>query len=128
MEIIQIVGFGFIATFLAIVLKEQKANFAFLITLAAGAILFIFLSEKIGEILSMLQKLADNAGLNMIYVGTILKIIGIAYIAEFGSHIIRDAGQSAIAQKVELAGKVLILVLAIPIMTVIIETVIAMIP
>ncbi|MFC0188312.1 stage III sporulation protein AD [Fictibacillus aquaticus] len=128
MEIIQIVGFGFIATFLAIVLKEQKANFAFILTLAAGIIIFIFLIDRIGQILSMLQKLADNAGLNMVYVGTIMKIIGIAYIAEFGAHIIRDAGQAAIAAKVELAGKVLILVMAIPIMTVIIETVIALIP
>jgi stage III sporulation protein AD len=128
MEIIQIVGFGFIATFLAIVMKEQKANFAFLLTLAAGVIIFLFLIDRIGLILSMLQKLADNAGLNMIYVGTIMKIIGIAYIAEFGAQIIRDAGQAAIAAKVELAGKVLILVMAVPIMTVIIETVINLIP
>jgi stage III sporulation protein AD len=128
LEIIQIVGFGLIAAFLALVLKEQKANFAFLITLMVGAGIFIFLIDKIGQVLDMLQRIALNAHVNMVYVETLLKIIGIAYIAEFGAQITRDAGQGAIASKIELGGKILILVLAIPILTVIIETVLALIP
>jgi stage III sporulation protein AD len=128
LEIIQIVGFGLIAAFLALVLKEQKANFAFLITLIVGAGIFLFLTDKIGQVLTMLQKLAVNANVNMVYLETLLKIIGIAYIAEFGAQITRDAGQGAIASKIELGGKILILVLAIPILTVIIETVLTLIP
>jgi stage III sporulation protein AD len=58
----------------------------------------------------------------------VLKIIGIAYIAEFGAQIVRDAGQESIASKIELAGKVLILVLAIPIISIIIETVMKLMP
>ncbi|ANC77820.1 MAG: stage III sporulation protein AD [Bacillota bacterium] len=128
MEIIQIVGFGLVAAFLALVLKEQKANFAFLVTLMVGAGIFLFLIDKIGQILTMLQRLAINANVNMVYVETLLKIIGIAYIAEFGAQITRDAGQGAIASKIELGGKILILVMAIPILTVIIETVLTLIP
>ncbi|MBH0157610.1 stage III sporulation protein AD [Fictibacillus sp. 5RED26] len=125
---IQIVGFGLVAAFLALVLKEQKANFAFLVTLMVGAGIFLFLIDKIGQILTMLQRLAINANVNMVYVETLLKIIGIAYIAEFGAQITRDAGQGAIASKIELGGKILILVMAIPILTVIIETVLTLIP
>ncbi|KZE66380.1 stage III sporulation protein AD [Fictibacillus phosphorivorans] len=128
MEIIQIVGFGLVAAFLALVLKEQKANFAFLVTLMVGAGIFLFLIDKIGQVLTMLQRLAINANVNMVYVETLLKIIGIAYIAEFGAQITRDAGQGAIASKIELGGKILILVMAIPILTVIIETVLTLIP
>ncbi|MED1863516.1 stage III sporulation protein AD [Fictibacillus nanhaiensis] len=128
LEIIQIVGFGLVAAFLALVLKEQKANFAFLVTLMVGAGIFFFLIDKIGQILAMLQRLAINANVNMVYVETLLKIIGIAYIAEFGAQITRDAGQGAIASKIELGGKILILVMAIPILTVIIETVLTLIP
>ncbi|MCM3716761.1 stage III sporulation protein AD [Fictibacillus phosphorivorans] len=128
MEIIQIVGFGLVAAFLALVLKEQKANFAFLITLMVGAGIFLFLIDKIGQVIAMLQRLAINANVNMIYVETLLKIIGIAYIAEFGAQITRDAGQGAIASKIELGGKILIIVMAIPILTVIIETVLTLIP
>ncbi|MDR7072690.1 stage III sporulation protein AD [Fictibacillus barbaricus] len=128
MEIIQIVGFGLVAAFLALVLKEQKANFAFLITLVVGVGIFLFLIDKIGQVLSMLERIALNANVNMMYVETLLKIIGIAYIAEFGAQITRDAGQGAIASKIELGGKILILVMAIPILTVIIETVLTLIP
>lgn len=76
----------------------------------------------------MLERIATNAHVNMVYVETILKIIGIAYIAEFGAQITKDAGQGSLASKIELAGKILILALAIPILTVIIETIIGLIP
>lgn len=127
-EIVQIVGLGLIATFLVLVLKEQKPVFAFLLTIFVGVLIFLFLIGQIGRIISMLQELAANADLNMIYVETILKIIGIAYIAEFGAQITRDAGQGAIASKIELAGKVLILLMAIPIINAIIKTVIGLLP
>ncbi len=127
-EIIQIVGLGLITTFLALVVKEQKPIFAFLLTVFVGAIIFIFLVDQIYLIITMLQKIAANANIKMIYVETILKIVGIAYIAEFGAQIAKDAGQGAIASKIELAGKVFILVMAIPIITAIIETVIGLLP
>ncbi|MCF6408405.1 stage III sporulation protein AD [Pseudalkalibacillus salsuginis] len=128
MEIIQIVGFCLIATFLTIIIKEQKPAFSFLVILFAGATVFLFLIGKIQAVIMMLERLATNANLNMVYVETILKIIGIAYIAEFGAQITRDAGQGSIAAKIELAGKVLILVMAIPILTVLIETIIDFLP
>ncbi len=76
----------------------------------------------------MIEKIAINAKVNMVYVETILKIIGIAYIAEFAAQITKDAGQGAIASKIELGGKILILAMAIPILTVMIETIIKLIP
>ncbi|WP_114746174.1 stage III sporulation protein AD [Falsibacillus pallidus] len=128
MEIVQIAGIALIVTFLALIIKEQKPNFAFLLVVFAGCAIFLFLIDQIYLIIGMIEKIAVNANVNMIYVETILKIIGIAYIAEFASHITKDAGQGAIAAKVELAGKILILAMAVPILTVIIETIINMIP
>jgi stage III sporulation protein AD len=93
-----------------------------------GCVIFLFLVDQIYEIIRMVERIAINASVNLIYVETILKIIGIAYIAEFGAQITKDAGQGAIASKIELGGKILILTMAIPILTVIIETVLAMIP
>ncbi len=128
MDIIQIVGLGLVATILALTIKEQKPIFAFMIALVTGIIIFLFLIGKISEVIRILERMAIQANINMIYLETILKIIGIAYIAEFGAQITRDAGQGAIASKIELAGKVLILVMAVPILTVIIETVISLFP
>lgn len=109
-------------------MKEQKPNFAFLLIVFVGCTIFLFLVDKINEIINMLEKLAVNAKVNMVYVETILKIIGIAYIAEFAAQITKDAGQSALASKIELAGKIIILAMAIPILTVMIETIIKLIP
>ncbi|WP_152597370.1 stage III sporulation protein AD [Neobacillus niacini] len=128
MEIIKIVGVALVATFLALIIKEQKPNFAFLLIVFVGCSIFLYLVDKIYEIIHMLEKLAVNANVNLVYVETILKIIGIAYIAEFASQITKDAGQGAVASKIELAGKVLILAMAIPILTVMIETIIKLIP
>jgi len=117
-----------VATFLALIIKEQKPNFAFLLIVFVGCVIFLFLIDKIYEIIHMLEKLAVNANVNMVYIETILKIIGIAYIAEFAAQVTKDAGQSALASKIELAGKILILAMAIPILTVMIETIIKLIP
>ncbi|WP_264755151.1 stage III sporulation protein AD [Bacillus solitudinis] len=128
MDIIQIVGLGLIATFLALVVKEQKPIFAFLLTVFVGIFIFIFLIDEIAKIIKMLEEIAKSANMNMMYFQTILKIIGIAYIAEFGAQIAKDAGQAAISSKIELAGKVLILVMAIPILTAVIEMVLSLLP
>ncbi|MDP5275671.1 stage III sporulation protein AD [Chengkuizengella axinellae] len=128
MEIIQIVGLGIIATILTLVIKEQKPLFAFLLTVFTGVIIFLFLIGKISSIIQLLEKLAEQSNIDMVFLKTILKIIGIAYIAEFGSQIVRDAGHESIASKIELAGKILILYMAIPIITVIIETIIKLLP
>lgn len=99
-----------------------------MLVIFVSIIIFLFLVDKIYEIIYMIERIAVSANVNMMYVETILKIIGIAYIAEFGSQITKDAGQGAIASKIEMAGKILILIMAIPILTVIIETVISLIP
>jgi stage III sporulation protein AD len=122
------VGIGLVATFLALIVKEQKPTFAFMLIVFVGCSIFLFLIDQIQEIITMLERIAVNANVNLMYVETILKIIGIAYIAEFGAQITRDAGQGAIASKIELGGKILIMAMAIPILTVIIETILGLLP
>jgi stage III sporulation protein AD len=117
-----------ITAFLALILKEQKPNFAFLLTVFAGCAIFLFLIDQIFQIIQMLRRIAVHANVNLVYLETILKIIGIAYIADFASQITKDAGQGAIASKIELGGKILILAMSVPILTVLIEMVLKMIP
>jgi stage III sporulation protein AD len=127
-EIIQVVGLGLITTFLILLIKEQKPVFAFMLATFVGIVIFISLVGKIAEVIGVLENLAHQAHVNQLFLETILKIIGIAYIAEFGAQVTRDAGQGAVASKIELAGKVLIMVMAIPIITLIIETIVQILP
>ena len=83
------------------ILKEQKANIAFLLTVFTGCIIFLLLIEQITEIIRMIEKIAISANVNSVYIETILKIIGIAYIVEFAAQITKDAGQGSIASKLK---------------------------
>ncbi|KKB37251.1 Stage III sporulation protein AD [Bacillus thermotolerans] len=114
--------------FLVLLLQEQQPIFAFLLVLFVGSSLFLFLADRMAGIILLIQKLAARAQLEMVYVETILKIIGVSYIAEFAAQISKDAGQEALAAKMELAGKIIILSMAVPILTLLIETILTMIP
>ncbi|PEF52332.1 MULTISPECIES: stage III sporulation protein AD [Bacillus cereus group] len=124
----QIVGLGLVATFLAAVLNQHKSSITSLFIVFVGSVMFLILIDQIHFILQMIERVASEAKVSNVYVETLLKIIGIAYIAEFGAQITKDAGQGAIASKIELAGKILILVMAIPILTVVIETILGFLP
>lgn len=115
MDIVQIVSIGLVAAVLAIMLRQQRPEIAVVLTIAAGAVIFFMVAGKLLSVVQALNQLMHKAQLDNIYFGTVLKIIGIAYIAEFGSQICKDAGESSIASKIELAGKILIMVLALPI-------------
>ncbi|SDY48242.1 stage III sporulation protein AD [Proteiniborus ethanoligenes] len=128
MEIIQIVGIGIIATILSVILKQQKPEFSLQISIATGLMIFIFLMSKLTYVIDVLNNLAKRIDMDLLYFSTVLKVIGIAYIAEFGAQISRDAGENAIASKIELAGKILIMVLAVPILTSLLDLIIKIIP
>lgn len=128
MNIMTIVAFGIIATVLILLLKEQKPEFVMLIRVVAGAIIFLALAGSIYMIMKFFEDLAYQADLNMMFLGTMLRIIGIAYITEFGAQICQDAHEGALANKIILAGKILMLILAIPIITMIIRTLINILP
>lgn len=129
MEIIQIVGLGILATIIILLVKQGTSPaVAVVLSMVVGATIFIIMLGKIGAIIDILQQLADRANINQFYLATILKIIGIAYIAEFGVQICKDAGENAIASKIEFAAKILIMVLAVPIFAAILESIIRLLP
>lgn len=123
MEIAQIVGIGLIGTILSVILKKQSPEFSLMVSIVTGVIIFIFVCSKLGQVIFILKQMADEAGVNTAYLGIVLKIIGISYIAQFGVQLCTDAGESSIASKIELAGKVLIMVVSIPIMLALLEMV-----
>lgn len=123
MEIVKIVGIGLVGTLIVIILKKTSSEFSTLASIVTGLIILAFIIAKVTGVIDLLYSLIENTGINAGYLEIILKITGIAYIVEFGSNISKDAGQSAIASKIELAGKVLIVSLSIPILTAMLEVV-----
>ncbi|HHX75185.1 MAG TPA: stage III sporulation protein AD [Firmicutes bacterium] len=128
MEIIQIVAFALIAAFLSLVLREYKPVYAVMVAVVAGVLIFLRVVAYLSALISYLVEITLQTSISLVYLNTLLKIIGIAYIAEFGSQICRDAGESVIAGKVEFAGKLLILVLAMPLLSAVLETILKFVP
>jgi len=83
---------------------------------------------KIGAVIDLFKDLSRQANLNIAYLGIILKVVAIAYIADFGAQICRDAGEGTLAAKIELAAKVLVLVLAIPIVIAVLQALLKLVP
>ncbi|NLY78208.1 MAG: stage III sporulation protein AD [Tissierellia bacterium] len=129
MEVVQIVGIGLVATILIVLLRQSnRSDFALLVSVVTGLIIFAMVIDKVKYIVDTLSNLSRNANIEFTYFTTILKIIGIAYIVEFGAQISRDAGEEAIASKIELGGKVLIMVLAMPILLALMDLIIKILP
>ncbi|HHY94436.1 MAG TPA: stage III sporulation protein AD [Firmicutes bacterium] len=128
MEVIQVLGFALIATVLIMVLRQQRPEVAVLVSLAAATVILLFLADRIWQAITLLQDLARRAGVRDAYMLVLLKVMGMAYLAELGSQVCRDAGESAMASKVELAGKLAILILAIPVVTAVVNAILTAVP
>ena len=123
MDILKIVSFALIALFIFMLLNERKKELAILVALVTGAIIFLAILGKLGEIISFINSIADRANIDTVYIGIVLKILAIAYLSSFCSEICKDAGANSIASKVEFAGKILILALAIPILMAVLDSI-----
>ncbi|MGI6485771.1 MAG: stage III sporulation protein AD [Thermoanaerobacterales bacterium] len=128
MEIVQVVGLSLVTTILVVLLREDKPEIALQMSIVVGVIIFMLLLDKILSVVNILRQLSSRANIDMIYMSTILKIIGVSYIAEFGAQICRDAGSSAIASKIEFAAKIIIMILSLPILLAVLDLILKILP
>ena len=116
MNVFKIVCLGIAATVLAVFLKEWRKEIALQISLVAAVIIFFMIFPYLNTVFGVFRDISERVGLDEKYIKIVLKVIGIGYVAQFGSELCRDAGESAIASKIELGGKVLIVALSVPVM------------
>lgn len=128
MEITKILMIGIIATIIATLLKNEKPEIAIQFSLACGIIIFLLMLSKFTAVIEAMQLLALKMHVEVVYLNTVIKIIGIAYLASFGIEICNDAGQSSIGSKIEFAAKILIVVLAIPILMAVMDMILKIMP
>lgn len=127
MDIAKIVAIAFISVIIIGIIKQQRPEFTIYASIISGAIILYFVFNELTPIISMLQNLSDKMGVTSKFFGILLKITGISYLTEFGANVCKDSGETAIASKVELAGKVLIVGISIPILTTLMDTLVKLI-
>ena len=128
MEIIKIIGVGLISLIIIIILKQYKPEFVIYISLLAGATILLLSMSKINGIISLLNNLSTKASVNNQFLIILLKITGIAFLTEFAVSICKDSGETAIASKIDLGGKVIIIGMSIPIISALLELIIKILP
>lgn len=128
MDIIQIVLIGIIAALLFVTVKDIHPSIALFIAFITSVLILFVVIKHVSVIFHLLSLLGEKAMIQSIYITTIFKIIGIAYITELGVNLTKDAGLSSVAGKIELAGKLFILILAIPIITAVVELIVGFLP
>ncbi len=128
MEIAQIIGLALLTTIFLLILRQEKPVMAVLLSIVFAVVVFTFLMDKMASIIEVLKELTRRAEINYFFLTTILKILGVAYLAEFAASICIDAGEQAVAKKVEFAAKIIIGVLAIPIIVAILESLLELMP
>lgn len=114
MNITAYIVFILIACFLAVVLKGQSPSYAVLLTVAASVIALIFVVKAVTPYINELHTIFKTANINSSYFFTVLKGIAICYVSSLASDICKDNGQTALASKAELIGKVALIALSIP--------------
>ena len=87
------------------------------VSIIAGLIIFIYILDYLSTAIDYIKDIVSQYDIPYESITIVLKIIGIAYICEFAVQILKDAGEGSIASKVELAGRVFIIVLSLPIIT-----------
>ncbi len=120
---IQTAVLGLAAVLLAIQFKGQKGEYGIYIALAASILIFGIGLTKIEVILTAIAEIQSYIHINETYVALLIKIVGITYVAEFASQLCKDAGYSAIASQIEVAGKLTILTISMPVLMALLKTI-----
>lgn len=116
MTVVQVGILGVLGVIIAVLLKEAKASAAIYMCIAISLFLFIEIFNHLKTIVQCIKEISEYVNVEETYISTLLKMLGITYIAEFASGICKDAGFSAIATQIELFGKITILLLSLPIL------------
>lgn len=128
MEIAQIVGLALVTTIMLLILRQERPVMAVLLSVAFSVMIFLLMMGKLGSIINLMKELSRRAEVNYFFMATVVKILGVAYLGEFAASICQDAGENAVAKKVEFAAKIIIAVLALPIMVAILESLLQLLP
>ncbi|MCI9247169.1 MAG: stage III sporulation protein AD [Clostridia bacterium] len=128
MDIIKIIGIGLIALIIIIIVKQYRPEFTIYVSLVAGALILLMVMDKIGGIIDLLTSLSNKTAINNEFLVLLIKITGIAFLTEFAVSICKDSGEVAIANKVDLGGKVIIISMSIPIIASLLETILKILP
>ena len=128
MEIIKIIGIALIALIIIILLKQYRPEYAVFVSLLTGILILFLVMDKLTGIINLIQSVQDKFAINTQFIAILIKITGIAFLSEFAVSICKDSGEAAIASKIELGSKIIIISMSIPIISSLLEIILKILP
>ena len=128
MDIIKIIGIGFLTLIITIILKEYKKEYAVYAVLIGGALIILYSIDTLKSIITFLTEISNNSNYNNLFISLLLKITGISILTEYAVSICRDVGENSIANKIDFGGKILVISLSIPVISTTLETLTKLLP
>lgn len=123
MDMLKLAFVGVIGAVIAVQFKGIKTEYSIFIGLATSFIILFGIVDKLSVIIEAINKIQGYITVNTVYITTLVKIIGITYVAEFASGICKDAGYSSIASQIEVFAKISVMALSMPILLALLETI-----
>ena len=121
MNLFSVIGIAVVAAVLSVILKQWRPEVSLLIGVCAGVLLLSTVLSEVRPLIAWFKEVGATYGNLNLYFAPLLKVLGVAYLAQFASQVCRDAGESALAMKVEIAGRVTILGLSVPVLKTVLE-------
>ena len=128
MEIIKITSIALIALIIIILLKQYKPEFAIYISILTGILIIFLVMDKFTGIIELIKTISNKSNINNQFIEILLKITGIALLSEFAVSICKDSGETAIASKIEIGTKVIVISMSIPIISSLLEIILKILP
>ena len=128
MEIIKIIGIALIALIIIIMLKQYRPEYAIFISILTGVLILFLVMDRLTGIINLIESIQSKFSINTQFIALLIKITGIAFLSEFAVSICKDSGEAAIASKIELGSKIIIISMSIPIISSLLEVILKILP
>ena len=123
MDIVKIAMIGLAGVMLALMLRQQKSEYALYISLAAAVLILVFSAGRLAAVMETIQKIEAYIRIDSAMVKILVKMIGITYVAEFATGICRDAGFGALGNQIEMFARLSLMAVSVPVLRALLETV-----
>ncbi len=128
MEIIKIIGIALIALIIIIMLKQYRPEYAIFISILTGILILFLVMDRLTGIINLIETIQDKFSINTQFIALLIKITGIAFLSEFAVSVCKDSGEAAIASKIEIGSKIIIISMSIPIISSLLEIILKILP
>ena len=128
MEIIKIIGIALIALIIIIMLKQYKPEYAIFISILTGILILFLVMDRLTGIINLIESIQDKFSISTQFIALLIKITGIAFLSEFAISVCKDSGEAAIASKIEIGSKIIIISMSVPIISSLLEIILKILP